>query len=60
MPSLRQAAQRLGVHHVTLRRWIASGEGPRALIKPNARRATIRIAEADLNTFIQRYSRGGK
>lgn len=60
MPSLRQAAKRLDVHHATLRRWILMGDGPKALVKPNGKRATYRILEADLIAFMNRFSKGGK
>jgi excisionase family DNA binding protein len=60
MPSLRQAAKRLDVHHATLRRWILMGEGPKAMVKPNGKRSTYRITEADLQEFIERLSKGGK
>jgi excisionase family DNA binding protein len=57
--TLRQAAKVLGVDHSTLGRWIRDGEGPKALIKPG-RRSTYRINAADLESFRNRYSRGGK
>jgi excisionase family DNA binding protein len=58
--SLRQAARRLNVHHVTLRRWIKDGEGPRAFVKPGLKRSTYRILIADLDHFIRvRSGRGG-
>jgi excisionase family DNA binding protein len=57
--SLQQAAQRIGVHRTTLRRWIVLGEGPRTFIK-NGRRSTYRIAVADLDAFVGRSSKGGK
>lgn len=57
--TLRKAAARVGVHHATLGRWIRNGEGPRAFIKPGVR-SVIRIREVDLETFIRRFSRGGR
>ena len=57
--SLRQAAQRLNVHHATLRRWIKDGEGPKAFVK-HGRRSTYRILVNDLEAFIQKHSRGGR
>jgi len=57
--TLRKAAKVLGVHHVTLGRWIRDGEGPRAFIKPG-RRSVIRIRDNDLDDFIRRNSRGGR
>lgn len=57
--SLRTAAKRLGIHHATLARWIRDGEGPRAFIKPG-RRSCVRIYQSDLESYIRRYSRGGR
>lgn len=58
MASLRQAAKQLGVHYTTLRRWIHTGTGPRALIKRNRKRSTYRITAKDLDEFVRRNSRG--
>lgn len=59
MASLRQAAKQLGVHHTTLRRWIQMGQGPKTLIKRNAKRSTFRISAKELEDFVRRNSRGG-
>lgn len=56
--TLRKAAERLGVHHTTLRRWIEDGTGPRALVLPGTLRRTIRIMPGDLDRFIDQNSRG--
>lgn len=56
--SLRQAATRLGVHHVTLSRWIAAGEGPRTFEKRGSR-SVVRIRPADLDAYINANSRRG-
>lgn len=58
--SLRQAAQKINIHHVTLRRWIRDGEGPRAFVKRGRRRSTYRILPSDLDAFLRKHTRGGK
>ena len=56
--NLRQAAELLGIHHATLRRWIDDGIGPRAFIHHNTQRATIRITATELAAFQRSNSRG--
>ena len=58
--NLREAAERLNVHPETLKRWIVMGEGPKTFIKPSTKRPTYRIKVSDLETFMNRNSRGGR
>ena len=47
--SLKQAAERLGIHPITLRRWADNGELP-TLLTPGGHR---RFAVADLDRFAE-------
>lgn len=56
--SLRAAADRVGLHHSTLRAMIDDGEGPPAFIKHWNGRTIIRIQPADLERWRRHYTRG--
>lgn len=55
--SLRQAAERIGVCHKTLRTWVEQGQGPPCIVIEGPRRNTYRIQQAALERWINANTR---